>query len=105
MNFTSANLSEVVLGISFIVIIFLLVSWQRNTTDTFDLRDLLINSETGKIGLFKVGQLISLAVSTWVIIHETVNSHLTDWLFTGYMVAWAGANLVSKALDAKKDPK
>jgi multisubunit Na+/H+ antiporter MnhB subunit len=105
INFNSGSFAEIVLIISFIGILILLYSWQRNKDDSFDLRDLLINPDTGKIGLFKVGQLISLAISTWIIVYQTLNSSLTDWLFTGYMVSWAGASLVNKALDIKKDIK
>lgn len=27
---------------------------------------------------------------------------MSEWYFAGYMLAWAGANIASKALDASK---
>lgn len=76
-----------------------MVYWHRDTTTRFDLRDLLIDSTTKELSLYKVGQLAALVFSTWVLIHETRAGKLTDWLFGSYMLAWSGANLVKKFLD------
>jgi hypothetical protein len=76
--------------------------WQR-APDSFDLRKIIVDAG-GDVSLAKIGQIVALLVSTWVLIHETRAGKMTEWLFTGYMLAWAGANLISKAIDKKADP-
>ena len=77
----------------------MLTYWHVDKTTRFDIRDLLIDSTTKELSLYKVGQLAALAVSTWVLIHETRAGKLTEWLFGLYMVAWSGTNLIKKYLD------
>ena len=74
--------------------------------DQFDLRFIIVDVATGKVSLFKVGQFVALLTSTWALIHETRADQLTDWLFGGYIVAWAGANVANRYVDkqpARKD--
>jgi len=66
----------------FALILFL---WQR-TDDGFDLRDLIVDSVTARVSLFKIGQLVALIVSTWALVHETRRGFLTEWLFGLYMI-------------------
>lgn len=74
-----------------------LLTWQLTKDNSIDLKSLLIKD--GEVSLSKLGQLIAMLVSTWIIIYQTRNGLLTEWLFTGYMIAWSGANLVSKWID------
>jgi hypothetical protein len=97
------NLELWVLIVTSIGIFFLLVYWHLDKTTRFDLRDLLIDSKDGQLSLFKVGQVLALMVSTWVLINETRNARLTEFLFIGYMVAWSGANVLSKYMNTKND--
>lgn len=75
--------------------------WQR-TDDDFDLRDLIVDSVTGKASLFKIGQFVALVVSTWALVHETRRGFLTEWLFGLYMLSWAGANIANKITEKYK---
>jgi len=80
-----------------------LISWHFNKTMPFDLQTALV--QDGRFSLSKLGQLVALAVSTWIIIYQTRNGLLTEWLFAGYMFAWAGANIASKWLGKDKAEK
>lgn len=82
--------------------LMLLVVWHRHP-DNFDLRHLLMDSKTDRVSLMKCGQLFALLVSTWVLIRETNHDRLTEWLFAGYMLTWAGANVARRWID--KDQK
>jgi hypothetical protein len=53
------------------------------------------------VSLQKFGQVTALLVSTCAIMHELFNGRLSEWLFAGYMVAWAGSNAVSKWIDSR----
>lgn len=79
--------------------------WQRNPSIKFDLLDLISDSETGKLSLFKTGQLVALLTSTWGFIALTRAGTLSEVYFLTYMAAWAGANIANKALDARKPPE
>lgn len=81
-----------------------LMAFAQHRDDKFDIRN-LITDESGTVSLMKTGQLIALIVSTWALVHETRVNRLTDWLFFGYMMAWAGANVAAKYIAMKQPPK
>lgn len=93
-----------------VLFIALLTYWQRSD-DEFDLRMLIVDSTTGKVSLFKLGQLVALGVSTWALVHETRRGFLTEWLFGLYMISWAGVNIANKltekykSLEPQKEPQ
>jgi len=80
-----------------------LAGYAQSKDDDFDLRDLVRDSRSGRVSLFKVGQLVALASSTWLLIYEALHGRMTDWMFTGYMVSWAGANIANKLTEQKKE--
>jgi hypothetical protein len=79
-----------------------LLYWHFDKSTKFDVRDLMIDKETDRLSLYKIGQFFALLVSTWILIHETRNGRLSEWLFAFYMAAWSGANLMNKYLDKTK---
>lgn len=90
-----------VLIVATIVVLISAWLWQRDKKNKFDLLD-LISGDDGKLSLSKTGQLVALLVSTWGFVALTRADKMSEWFFTGYMLAWAGANIASKALDIKK---
>lgn len=95
------DMNSLVLGLGTIFALLLLLMWHRSP-DSFDIRHLLVDSKTDRVSLMKCGQLMALLVSTWVLVRETQHDRLTEWLFTGYMVTWAGTNLLKRWIDTKK---
>lgn len=89
-----------ILLLAALVFALLLSYWQRTDAE-FDLRWLLVDTVTGKVSLFKLGQFVALVVSTWVLVYETRRGMLTEWLFGFYMAAWAGANIANKFVERK----
>ena len=94
------DLDTIVLMIASFTVLFSAWLWQRNPEVKFDLIDLI--SDNGKLSLFRTGQLVALLTSTWGFIALTRAGTLTEIYFLTYMAAWAGANIASKALDARK---
>lgn len=86
------------------VLLGVLIAWQMKD-DQFDLRYLLVDSQTNKVSLFKLGQLLALLTSTWALIYETRTGNLTEWLFLAYIATWSGANVASKIVDRKPEAK
>ena len=93
------DLDTIVLSIATAVALMLMLKWHLDDKNNFDVRTSLMKD--GHLSLAKMGQLVALLVSTWIIIYQTRKGLLTDWLFTGYMIAWSGANLASKYIDSK----
>lgn len=97
---STLDLETLVLGIASLVFILFIVKAHFGV-NAFDIKS-TVTDENGRFSLSKFGQLVALLVSTWVLIYETRKGHLTEWLFAGYMAAWAGANLLNKYLDRGK---
>jgi hypothetical protein len=93
------DIETIVLAFGTLLFLVFLVKWHVDSENDLDIRSAFMKD--GKLSLAKSGQALALIVSTWVLIYQTRNNRLTDWLFTGYMVAWSGANMASKYLDTK----
>jgi hypothetical protein len=90
------DIETTVLIFGITVFMVFLIRWHISD-DSFDLKSVVMTN--GQFSLSKFGQLMALLVSTWIILYQTRKGLLTDWLFTGYMIAWSGANLVNKYID------
>lgn len=73
----------------------LLIYWHLDKSNRFDLRDLLIDSQTKLLSLYKIGQVMALIVSTWIVVHETRGNRLSDLFFLSYISIWSGVNLLN----------
>lgn len=60
--------------------------------------DLITTPDTGRLSAAKVGQLVGLIVSTWVIITLTTKDSLSLDLFLCYLTYVAGVDLFGKFL-------
>ena len=98
--YATVDAPAVVVGLVLVVIFGILWRWHCDDTD-FDMRRVLVDKDTGHVSLSKFGHFIALVASTVALWYEMMHSRLTEWLFTGYMIAWAGANLTSRWIDIK----
>lgn len=73
----------------------LLIYWHC-LNDRFDVRWLIVDTQTRKVSLFKVGQFVALIISTWAFVVLVQRNLLTEWFFAGYMLTWTGASLANK---------
>lgn len=101
--FEYAEIETLILIVASLVAFWILYRLQKRD-DQFDLKHLLVDSNTNRVSLQKTGQLVALLFSSWAFVYETRSGRLTEWLFIGYMVAWSGANLASKYIDSKATP-
>lgn len=93
-----------VLSVTFLCGMLLLGRWHRDKDNAFDLRWIIVDTKSNRVSLFKVGQFVALVVSTWALIYEVRHNRLTEWLFVGYMISWAGANTLNKVVDKRNEP-
>ena len=97
-----AYLTEISLAFITTVIAILLIRWQFNKDNTFDLSHMLLGDD-GKVSLFRFGQLMALITSTWAFITLVQQGKLTEWFFMSYMTIWSGINLAKNILGKAQD--
>lgn len=81
---------------SLAIIVTLLIAQFKK--DSFDLRFLVVDDDTGKPSIHKAGQGIALIVSTWGFVYQIVHTQLTDTYLLVYVAAWAGSTAVNTYL-------
>jgi len=83
-------------AVSALVAILVLVVWVRPQMFRF-----LLDKDNSFPSLGRQGQYTAMVVSTWVLVTVTLKGGLAEWLFVGYMFAWAGAQFGSLWLKVK----
>lgn len=94
--------AKVALVLGVLLVLFIAYREQRDPANTFDVVDLV--SENGKLSLNKTAQFGAFLISSWGFIYLTVHSSLTEWFYTSYMVAWAGAAVANNWIKTSNPP-
>lgn len=83
------------------IMIMALILWnvQRDKNNDFDIMDLVCVN--GRVSEHKFMRFTAFAVSTWGFVYLIFYNRMTEWYFTGYMVAWTGSALINKWLDKR----
>lgn len=95
-------LTEISLALITIACVTILVRWQNNPDNNFDLTDCLLG-EDRKVSLYKIGQASALIVSTWAFIIMVQKNQMTEYYFYGYMGVWSGINLAKNIFGKAPD--
>lgn len=74
--------------------------WHRDNSH-FDFREALLDPLTKNISFTRLGQFVCLGASTALLCYEATKGRLSEWLFIGYMAAWAGSYAYGKYIDSK----
>ena len=99
--FRTLDIDTITLLMALMIFMLTAISWHRNDSQ-LNLQSIV--AKNGEFSLSKIGQFTALIVSTWIAVYETRHGRMTEFLFTGYMLAWAGTNMASKFLDKKAKP-
>ena len=99
--FQTSDLPTIILFGTVLMLVLVLIKWHTDNS-TFDFRRALIDPATKEISFSRLGHFVCLVVSTGIILHAACLGRLTEWMYSGYMFAWAGAYVVSKAIDVKR---
>lgn len=95
--FGRMDLPGVVLAILLMFIAF--IAWRAQVRSDFDFGRML-KDETGKESAIRMGVLGSFAVSSWVLMSETLKQGGVDpQLYGLYLVTWSGALVFVKAAE------
>jgi hypothetical protein len=101
LHYVMSNAMDMILiGIvlSGIAILFKL----QATKDRFDLRS-VIADDKGQPSIHKIGQLVALLLSTWMLVYLAVHNQMTEGYFGTYMGIWAAAQAADKWLGRAVD--
>ena len=88
-----------------LILVLIFARWHSSNDPTFDFRQALVDPDTKRISFSRLGHFVALVISTTIISYETVNGRLSEWLFMGYMVTWAGTYVAAKAFPGKVDER
>jgi len=83
-------------AVSAAVALLVLIVWVRPQTFQF-----LLDKGSAFPSLGRQGQFTAMVISTWVLVTVTLKGGLAEWLFIGYMFAWASAQFGSLWLKIK----
>lgn len=101
LRYLADNSMDLVLMIMVAASFVILVKLQK-TKDNFDLRS-VISDSTGQPSVHKIGQLVALMLSTWMLVYLALHNQMTEGYFGTYMGVWAAAQAADKWLGRDKN--
>lgn len=84
-----------------LLVIFGWFIYHIRRSDTANPLDLITTPDTGRLSAAKIGQLVGVVVSSWVIISATQAGKLSSEIFLIYLTYTAGVDLFGKYLRNK----
>jgi hypothetical protein len=88
-----------------IAILGVVVLWSiQAKRDNFDLRSMITDNRTHQPSIHKMGELVALIVSTWLIVYLALNNRIDNNYFGLYMAVWAGAQVANNWIGNKYNP-
>jgi len=61
-----------------------------------------LQDDAGRFSSARLFAFGAFASSTWVLMLHGVAEKMSDWMWYGYLAAWSGSAVLSKAIDAWK---
>lgn len=74
----------------------------HSTKSKFSLDEAFLDAH-GKTSVPRIGQFAALAVSTWGFAYLIIDGKMSEFYFSGYMLAWVGNGIGHKWLDKPKE--
>jgi hypothetical protein len=68
----------------------------QSRKDSYDLRYLITDDKTKQPSIHKMGELIALFVSTWMVVYLTIQGRINENYFSMYMGIWAASQVANK---------
>lgn len=85
-----------------LLVIFAWFVYHLRKSDTANPLDLITAPDTGRLSAAKIGQLVGIIVSSWVVISAAIAGTLSAELFLIYLAYVAGVDLFGKFLRSKE---
>ena len=81
-----------------------LLVYIQNKKDSLDLRYLIFDDKR-KPSINKIGQLMSLLISSWAFVYLVLHDKITETYYTMYMGIYAATTVANKLADRLKNSK
>jgi len=78
------------------------VVWKAQQRADFDWAEML-RDENKKPSAFRIMSFGAFGATTWVLMHDALGQTISDTQWRDYLIAWSGAAVIAKAIDAWKD--
>jgi hypothetical protein len=101
LRYLASNSMDLVLIVMVLASIVILLKIQK-TKDNYDLRS-VISGDNGQPSIHKIGQLVALMLSTWMLVYLAIHNQMTEGYFGTYMGIWAAAQAADKWLGRAVD--
>lgn len=88
-----------------LAVIFCWFIYHLRKSDTASPLDLITTPDTGRLSAAKIGQLVGVIVSSWVIIAAARAGQLSAEMFLIYLAYTAGVDLFGKYLRSKEQKR
>jgi len=79
----------------------ILYSIHKNSQNKLNATSIIIDKNTGEISLSKIGQLVALVTSTWIVFYLTVTKNITEGYLGLYIATWAASNSFNSWMKVK----
>lgn len=87
------RISDALLAVGLLILVWSFYRAQRNPSFVFDLFDLVL--ENGRVSRLAIAFMITLAVTSWMMLRMTIDGKMTEGYFTAYGAMWI-APIVAK---------
>jgi hypothetical protein len=105
VNFLASWTFEgITFGVFLLVFVWLLARLHNSNSSAFLIDGLLVD-DRGKSSVSKLGELVALIVSTWVVVHMSIGNELTFDIFTAYLAVWAANRGLRHFINSKYSSK
>jgi len=94
--------SSVALAVTMFSMVLVIYRWQRSN-NTFDIKEMMIDTTTGKMALEKVAYSVAMVYGTWIMIALTERNRMNENYFGIYLSVFALSRAASSLTQAYKD--
>lgn len=74
------------------------------TDNNFDVKYLLVDDKTDRVSLKKLGALVGLLISSWIVLFMTVKGWMTEGILGLYLFVWASVYVTPQTVAAWRNP-
>lgn len=91
--------ANAMLAVTLLAAIFVVIRAQSR--DDFDFADML-KDESNKPSLFRMLSIGAFGASAYTLMLYALSEKVTEWMWMWFLIAWSGASVIAKAIDAWK---
>lgn len=104
VNWVDLDFWEGLLLIMLFMLVRLISKAHTGTDNGFDAKYFLVDEITDRVSLKKLGALLALLISSWIVLFMTVKGTMTEAILGLYLFVWAGVYVTPQSIAAWRNP-